>query len=156
MKIAQHLNTETSSRKKYISTFNSSLSLDKFPKIMCCYKQGFTHPLQPEFWLCFNDYTLCILIQTEEVSVHFLFMHSTFSISVLSECEENCTVKSFLLPIRFSAYMKNVLLLACVTQTKVDEPRKELAARWTIDVQFQADLRTILFVTASRWFLGST
>jgi len=83
-------------------------------------------------------------------------MHTTFSISVSSECEEYCTVKSFLLAIRFSAYMKNVLLLACLLQTKVDEPRKESATSWTIDVQFQADLTTILIVTASRWVLGST
>jgi len=52
--------------------------------------------------------------------------------------------------------MKNVLLLACLLQTKVDEPRKESATSWTIDVQFQADLTTILIVTASRWVLGST
>jgi hypothetical protein len=49
----------------------------------------------------------------------------------------------FLLPIRFSAYMKNLLPLACISQTKVDEPRKEMATSWTIVVQFQADLRTV-------------
>ena len=65
------------------------------------------------------------------------------------------TVKSFLLLVRLSAYMKNMLLLTCLSQTKADEPRKELAASWTIDVQLQADLSTILFVTASRSVLGS-
>jgi len=68
-----------------------------FPKIMCLYKFGFTHTLQPEFCLCFNDFSLCILIQASEVSIQVLFMHATFSISVSSECEE-CLLYSEILP----------------------------------------------------------
>jgi hypothetical protein len=69
-------------KKKIYQYFNSSLSLDKFLKIMCRYKLGFWHTLQPEFWLYFNDFSLCILTFESQ-----LFMCCTTSLTF-----NNCTL----------------------------------------------------------------